>query len=255
MTHLTKVQNQFGPAAIDYVNCPVQSGDYTIHRLLQLVKPKKSWRVLDVATGGGHTAIAIAPYVHEVLATDVTHEMLVEAKNHADKLGCANIKFEYSDATELPFGKETFDLITCRLAAHHFEDVPKFLSICNRLLKHSGILAIVDSHLPSDVGGDYINEIQRLHDPSHVRCLSKEEWVSSVENAKFSIQFLEEGKTKLKFNTWASRARVSVEVGNKLKKMMLTAPAEASKILEVDHSDESDLKFFFQRIIVIAEKT
>ena len=255
MQHISKVQAQFGPVATDYVNCPVQSGDFTIARMIELVEPSEDWHVLDVATGGGHSAVAISRHVQDVIATDVTLEMLSQAELHAHENGANNISFEYADAANLPYQDDRFDLVTCRLAAHHFEDVPKFLRECYRLLRKSGVLAIVDSHLPSNSGGEYINHIQRIHDPSHVKCLSREDWLTMIADAGFLIRSVEEGKTELNFNKWVSRSRVSQKIKGELERKMISAPQEASEILKLVVDEEGEIKFHFQRIIIVAIKT
>ena len=82
-----------------------------------------SHAVLDVATGGGHTAVDISSRVRAVVASDITPEMLAEARTLARENGRRNIEFVAADAECLPFRPGSFDRVTCRIAPHHFPDV------------------------------------------------------------------------------------------------------------------------------------
>ena len=73
------VQQKFGAAAADYAASTVHAKGESLARLVALVDPQHHWRVLDVATGAGHTALALAPHVEHVVASDITAEMLAEA--------------------------------------------------------------------------------------------------------------------------------------------------------------------------------
>src|SRR5947207_15451478 len=72
----TLVQEQFGATAKHYLTSKPHALGKSLDRLVELAAPKPDWRVLDVATGAGHTAYAFAPHVARVWATDITDEML-----------------------------------------------------------------------------------------------------------------------------------------------------------------------------------
>src|SRR5690606_464441 len=129
-----------------------------------LVAPQKDWRALDVATGAGHVAYAFAPHVARQWATDVTEEMLAIVRKEADKRGLANIRTAFASAEALPFEDESLDLVTCRIAAHHFESIPAFLDEARRILKPGARLALVDNVMPAGSVGDYVNAFERLRD-------------------------------------------------------------------------------------------
>ncbi len=141
-------QQQFGAAAADYATSTVHARGESLARLVELVEPKKRWRVLDVATGAGHTALALAPHVAKVTASDITEAMLAEAKKLASARGLANVKTVPAKAEDLPFPDMSFDLVTCRLAAHHFGDVAAFAAEAYRVLMPNGLLAVVDNISP-----------------------------------------------------------------------------------------------------------
>ncbi len=97
--------------------------------------------MLDVATGGGHVAYTFAPHVERVWASDITQEMLDMVKKEAAKRGLANVRTTYAKAEALPFEDESFDLVTCRIAPHHFEfNRGISLTKCTAYLKPTGAI-------------------------------------------------------------------------------------------------------------------
>ena len=142
------VQQQFGAHAAAYATSTVHAKGASLGRLVELVQPKPSWHALDVATGAGHTAAAFAPHVARVVASDLTPEMLQEAAKLAKAKGFANMETAPADAEALPFDDASFDLVTCRIAPHHFPDVPTFVAEVWRTLKGGGTFALVDNIAP-----------------------------------------------------------------------------------------------------------
>jgi ubiquinone/menaquinone biosynthesis C-methylase UbiE len=128
------VQQKFGAAAADYAASSVHAKGESLARLVALVEPKPHWRLLDIATGAGHTALAFAPHVRVVTATDVTQPMLDEARKLAKARGLSNVRTAQARAEDIPFPDTSFDLVTCRLAAHHFEDMAAFVGEAFRVL-------------------------------------------------------------------------------------------------------------------------
>ncbi len=161
------IRKQFGDNAESYAVSKVHAKGTSLNRLVELVQPGTDWQVLDIATGAGHTALAFAPYVAEVSATDITPEMRQQVRKLVKERGINNMLVETADAEDLPYEEESFHLVTCRIAPHHFSNIPKFLAESARVLKPGGILAIVDNIVPTGSAGDYINAFEKLRDPSH----------------------------------------------------------------------------------------
>ena len=142
------VQQQFGAHAAAYATSSVHAKGASLGRLVELVRPQPTWQALDVATGAGHTAAAFAPHVARVIASDLTEEMLQEAAKLAKAKGLANMETARADAEALPFEDARFDLVTCRIAPHHFPDIPSFVAEVWRTLKSGGTFALVDNIAP-----------------------------------------------------------------------------------------------------------
>ena len=201
----TLVQEQFGRNAAHYLTSKPHAQGKSLARLVALTAPQADWRVLDVATGGGHVAYTFAPHVARVWATDITQEMLDQVKAEAAKRGLGNIRVAYAKAEALPFEDESLDLVTCRIAPHHFDSIPGFLAEVHRVLKPGATAAIVDNVVPAGPVGDYINAFERLRDPSHLRAWSMAEWRTAFAAAGLAIAHEEEIDKTIEFRTWASR--------------------------------------------------
>lgn len=167
----------FSRRAASYTTSPSHDDPEVLARLVAFADPKPDWVALDVATGTGHTALAVAPHVARVVGLDLTPEMLAEARALAARRGVANATFEIGDAHRLPYADASFELVTCRRAAHHFRDVSRALAEMARVLVPGGRLVLDDRTVPDDPRADaLLNELDRLHDPSHVREYGREEW-------------------------------------------------------------------------------
>src|SRR5262245_24005216 len=137
---IRRVQEQFGASAEAYVSSPLHAAGADLDRLLAWGVARRAQRVLDVATGGGHTALAFAGITRRVVAYDLTEPMLAAARGHVRDRGAANVSFVAGDATALPFAEAAFDVVTCRTAAHHFSDVAAFVRQIHRVLRPGGSL-------------------------------------------------------------------------------------------------------------------
>lgn len=199
------VVDQFGEHAADYVHSAVHARGDSLQRLLTLTRPQAGWEVLDVATGAGHTAFAFAPQVSAVWATDITPQMLVATQNGAAERGLTNVHTETAGAMQLPFEDRRFDLVTCRIAPHHFLDNRVFVAEAGRVLKPGGKLAVVDNVVPPGPSGDFVNAFEKLRDPSHARCLTLGEWVETFQKNGFELVAEEQHEKEIDFNFWAKR--------------------------------------------------
>jgi ubiquinone/menaquinone biosynthesis C-methylase UbiE len=247
------VQQKFGADAADYAASPVHAKGQSLARLVELVAPKPSWRVLDVATGAGHTALAFAPHVAKVTASDITDSMLAEAKRLAAERGLTNFKTARAKAEDLPFPDMSFDLVTCRLAAHHFSDPASLVAESVRVLMSGGTFALVDNISPKDEDlARAYNNFEKLRDPSHARCLSLAEWKSLVGNAGFEIAHSELMDQEIGFALWAARMRCSNATVALLKTRLHESPLH--EFLRPRETG-SGLVFTLQEGIIVPRKT
>ena len=201
----TAVQEQFGKTAAHYLTSKPHAAGKSLERLVALTSPQKNWHALDLATGGGHVAYTFAPHLERMWATDITQEMLHMVKGEAAKRGLANIRTAYAKAEALPFEDESFDLVTCRIAPHHFDSIPEFLAEVRRVLKPGGLFALVDNVVPPGSVGDYVNAFERLRDPSHLRAWTMDEWRDALRVAGLRTTHEEQIYKTMEFKSWAAR--------------------------------------------------
>jgi ubiquinone/menaquinone biosynthesis C-methylase UbiE len=247
----TLVQDQFGRNAAHYLTSKPHARGKSLERLITLTAPQKDWRVLDIATGGGHVAYTFAPHVARVWATDITQEMLDQVKSEAAKRGLANVRVAYAKAEALPFEDASLDLVTCRIAPHHFDSIPEFLAEVHRVLKPGATAAIVDNVVPAGPVGDYINAFERLRDPSHLRAWTMAEWRTAFVAATLAVGHEEELDKIMEFRTWAARYDAVMQA---LLRAMLTLAAPEVKAVLDPKGDGDAFTFRLREGLFIAKK-
>jgi ubiquinone/menaquinone biosynthesis C-methylase UbiE len=212
--------------------------------------------VLDVATGGGHTAVAISSGVRRVIASDLTPEMLQEARALARELGCRNVDFVAADAECLPFPSARFDRVTCRIAPHHFPDVRAAVSEFARISRPGGLVGIIDSVVPEDPALDaFMNGIEKVRDPTHVRSYRVDEWVSFLEGAGLSLMHVSCAWKKHRFQEWVSRTGMPAAVQREVEEMFLGAFPRAGEFFRVRIEKGRVTSYSDEKGIFIGRKT
>jgi ubiquinone/menaquinone biosynthesis C-methylase UbiE len=247
----TLVQEQFGKTAASYLTSAPHAKGASLERLVDLTKPQKTWRALDVATGGGHVAYTFAPHVERMWATDITQEMLDMVKGEAQKRGLANVRTTYAKAEALPFEDSSFDLATCRIAPHHFDSIPAFLGEVHRVLKPTGILAVVDNVVPVGSVGDYVNAFERFRDPSHLRAWTMQEWRDALDKAGFAIAHEEQLYKEMEFKSWAARHDANMQAF--LRAMLAELTPAVKETLEPKGAG-ADLTFRLSEGLFVAKR-
>lgn len=259
------VQEQFGAHAAAYATSAVHAKGASLARLVELVQPQGNWTALDVATGAGHTAAAFAPHVARVIASDLTDEMLAEAAKLAKGKGLANIETAKADAEALPFQDASFDLVTCRIAPHHFPNVARFVAEVARVLRRGGTFALVDNIAPdsestpgfaqpdlAEAARAY-NAFEALRDPSHGRCLGLGEWSELLSGSGFKIVHKERLPKDMAFAPWAERMGADAETMARLTAMLTQGTPALRAFLKTREVDGA-LWFTLDEAIVIARK-
>lgn len=264
MSNKSLVQQQFGGKANDYATSHVHAKGASLERMVKLTKPRNHWLALDVATAAGHTAHAFAPHVKRVIATDLTPQMPPKALELAHEKGLKNFGAAAADGEMLPFRENRFELVTCRIAPHHFPDINQFVSEASRVLRHDGVLAIVDNIVPYKRArkkkaqrayanaADYINAFEKLRDPSHHKCLSDHQWETFYRNNGFKIVGREYLRKKMTFSSWAARMNVSPEDTIRLKAMLMQAPAIVKEFLTPEIQGDT-IEFYLTELILIGK--
>ena len=252
--NLTNIQNQFGSHAEKYVQSPCFATGESLDKMIELLHESETNRALDVATGGGHTAIRLCPISDHVVAGDVTVPMLKAAREHTRDNNVTNVCFCQHDAHMLPFPKQTFDIVTCRMAPHHFPDVLGFLEEVVRVSRPEAVVGIIDSCTPVQLSAArHINAFERLRDTSHNHSYTSSDWKSFFYEAGLKGEYLPQYKKTLKFRTYCDRKFMSDFRRTQLKVMLLQAPKAALTYLN-PRDINGELAFDLQEVCVVGRR-
>ena len=230
----TLSRERYARFADGYVASETHAKGSDLDRLVAIAQPQSHWHSLDIATGGGHTALKFAPLVNHVVASDLTPRMLQRARKFiVEERGVGNVSFKEADAEDLPFNNNYFDLVTCRIAPHHFPDALRFLRECQRVLKPGAILALQDQVLPVDAkAASLVDAFEKIRDPSHNRAYSAAEWKQLFEAAEMKIEHSEIYIKRHNFLDWARRQACDESTINQLVSMLADAPTEAREWMD-----------------------
>lgn len=218
-------QSQFAPAAQAYVTSTIHAQGADLARLVALAAPRGHEVALDVATGGGHAALAFARAVRHVIASDLTTAMLHAAREHLSAQGARNVGYLRAAAEQLPMAPASLDLVICRIAAHHFADVGAFVRGAAAALRPGGLLIVADHIGLADPELDaFMDRFERWRDPSHVRAYTFAEWSDHCAAAGLTVTFTEEDrKEPYEFGSWTARLRMPEQERDALERWLLDA--------------------------------
>jgi ubiquinone/menaquinone biosynthesis C-methylase UbiE len=200
---------QFNPIASNYADSPVHRQGPSLAALRRLAEPVSSDVVLDIATGTGHTALALASLAAAVIGVDLADGMLAEGIRLSRESAVPNISFQKAAAENLPFPDESFTLVTSRLAPHHFRQLNAFLAESFRVLRPGGRMVVADQVSPTAESKAWINRWETLRDPSHYDQRTPREWRECVEKVGFRWGAEETVWYRFEFDWWVRQANCS----------------------------------------------
>ena len=230
------VRARFGPVAANYARAKFHSSAEGLREVLELARPEPGDLALDVATGAGHVALALAPQLRRVYGLDLTREMLDQARRLASERGIGNVSWVIGDAEKLPFPEETFDLYTVRAAPHHFHDVDAFLHEAYRVLRPGRHAVFVDC-APPVPARDVLHEVERRRDPSHVLSMTVEEWVERLEHAGFEVETAVPRELDWDFEDWMKNMEVPAPLVGELAAVVEASEGEARRQLRPERRE------------------
>jgi len=249
---------QFGPQARLYAVSKLHREGATLPLLLERASPVMDENLLDLACGPAHTALFFAPFVRGIVGLDLSPEMLGAARLGAQGRNVSQAAWVCGDVHRLPFRDRSFDRVTCRAAAHHFADVPRALAEAGRVLRRGGRLGIVDGMAPEDDALDrFLNDLDRVHDPTTVRNYRPSEWRRMIERSGLRLDSIEtevhelpEGRS---LAGWIARSGGSSAVLEDARRRLDQAPASVREYLRVRESGD-DLWFDYGRVVLVARR-
>lgn len=249
-----RVKQQFGQSARDYAVSDVHASGESLRLLIDLTRPRAEWTTVDVATGAGHTAMAFAPHVSRVIATDLTPAMLEVTRELAAARQLDNVETQLADAESLPFPDNSIDLVTCRLAMHHFPRREQAIAGFYRVLKPGGYFGLTDNiTLDDDEAAAEYNAIEIARDPSHLEVLSLESLTEKLIAAGFKIDATRTLTKEFELNDWADRQKVTAE-GKEGLRRMFRGMSDKLKILMKPREADGTIYFTLWEAVLVAHK-
>jgi SAM-dependent methyltransferase len=222
-------REQFGRQAAVYARGDVHNVADTLQPLIDLARPGRGLRAVDVGTGAGFTAFELAQHGAHTVAYDPTVPMLQQARRLAAERNLSSIRFSQGTAEALAFPDNSLDIYTCRLAAHHFASLPQTFSEAFRVLRSGGTAVFLDIAGTSDHDAErWQDEVERLRDPSHQRDYTEAEWVYGLQAAGFQVNRVAAlVHQEPSMVVWAERSGDSPETIARLLALFGDAPASA----------------------------
>lgn len=221
----------------------------------EIIRHVKGTRALDVATGAGHTGLYLASQGWDVTLADISTAMLETAQTAAQERGL-RVETRQHTAEELPYADATFDLVTSRVAPHHFSSVETFVRESARVLRQGGSFVVIDGSIEDDQpeAEEWIHQIEKLRDPSHVRFIPPRQWRQMCELAGLSVVVCELQPFKQPdLNWYLDVANTSPENRTKVLELVRTAPDSARQLFRLTE-EAGKIVWWWQRLSLLAVK-
>jgi ubiquinone/menaquinone biosynthesis C-methylase UbiE len=255
-------QQQFNRQSACYGKSHILADTSDVAEIIARVPAGQGRRALDVATGGGHTGLYLASQRWEVTLADISPAMLERARALAGERGL-RVETRQHTAEEMPYPDATFDLVTCRVAPHHFSSVETFVRESARVLRPGGAFVVIDGSVEDDhpEAEEWLHQVEKLRDPSHVRFISPRQWTRLCELAGLCVLVCELQPMKQPdLNWYLDVANTSPVNRAKIFELIHTAPDSARQLFRLTEESGSPrcergkIVWWWQRISLLAVK-
>ena len=232
-THL--VHDTFSAVAEQYAVSQVHAQGDDLVEIERLAALSGSEKVLDAGCGPGPISLLLAPAVAQVTAVDLSQAMLHKARQTAADRKLTNIEFRLGNLANLPWPDQTFDLIVSRYAAHHWPNPQAVMYELARLLRPNGHMLLVDVMAdPDPLLDTFLNALEILRDPSHVRDHSVSQWQGMCQAANLVAQPAFSWALRLEFLPWVTRIQTPEPRIAALKELVDGASTEVRQAFQIE---------------------
>lgn len=252
-THEQTVQSQFDPRAGAYLTSAVHVAGPDLQRAEILVSQAVAVtaQAVDIGCGGGHLSFALAPHVARMVALDPSPGMLAAVSRSAAERGLAQIETRQGNAESLPFPDRSLPLVCTRYSAHHWTRLEAAVREIARVLAPGGHALVIDTLGHEDPLVDtFMQSIELLRDPSHVRNRSRAEWLSLLQTVGLIELESADWPTRLEFASWAERMRTPADRVAVIRSLQDGAPCEVREALAIEPDGSFTIRtglFWFRR--------
>jgi ubiquinone/menaquinone biosynthesis C-methylase UbiE len=249
-------QEQFGRQSERYGKGHILEKVDDVQAALAHVNLPKRASVLDVATGAGNTGLFLASLGHDVTLSDIAQPMLDKASATARERGLT-VRTQLHEAELFPYPDQSFDLVTCRVAAHHFSSPETFVRESARVLVKGGWFLLIDGSVEDEQAEaeEWVHQVEKLRDPSHHRFVTPRTWEGYCASA--GLRVVHSGLTPFKqpdLNWYFDTAATSPENRAKVRELVRTAPDSARQLFQLGEEDGKTV-WWWQRLTLVAQRT
>ncbi len=246
----TDSKTQFDRQAALYAVSPVHKHGPSLPVLVEYVDPLPKFVVLDVATGTGNAAFALASHVQSVVGIDLSDGMIAQARKRAEEEGIDNVTFELGSAEAIPFPDETFCVVVARHAPHHFHHADRFLAEVHRVLKPGGRFVIADQVSPLPETSEWIHTWQQTRDTSHFLQRTTEQWKELASAA--GLIWVKDTLVPYRMETdwWFKQSGASEEAVQALKAHAKAAPDAIRRAVGLEFGEDGEVVAFTDQMLV-----
>jgi len=212
-------------------------------------------RALDVATGGGHTALCLARHGWQVVAGDISPRMIENARKLLIGEGFS-LETHLFPAEQFPFEDQSFNIVTVRVAPHHFSSPARFVGEVARVLNPAGHFLLIDGSVPDNdpETEQWLHKVEKWRDPSHGRLLSRAAWENLAADAGLNILQSELQPMKQPNLEWYfETAATSPQNRELVLEAVRTASPQVRAALQLAEED-GKIVWFWPRLTLLARK-
>lgn len=224
-------------------------------QVVDLLNPAHGAHILDLATHHGDTAIALAQAGCVVTAIDSSEKAIHKCHEILLEKNISNVTALVMDAENLTFGDRKFDGATCRMAMHHFDDVPEALKQIAKILKENAPVIIGDAISPDNRAlGDFLMKIGRLRDETFKTLFTVDDWKKLLEENGLRLVDYKLTKDTRDATRWLERSPLSDEQKERIHRAFVDSTQEAKDYLQAKISDGKIVEFTDDKILIKAVK-
>lgn len=219
--HKAAVREEFTRQAQAYAAAAVITDADRLARLVNAIDPARTDRALEIATGPGYVAMALAERCREVVGLDLTAAPLAIAERTSRERGLTNVRFELGEADQLTYGDGEFDVVVCRFAFHHFLNPAAILAQMCRVCRPGGTVAVEDLYASENPArANRCNRLEQLRDTSHTRALALSELIAMMGGAGLDVERVHSERLSSSLEGWLASAQTSVDRAAEVRRLI-----------------------------------
>jgi SAM-dependent methyltransferase len=248
-------QEQFGRRSDQYGKGHILEQVADVTAALPWLRLPARARVLDVATGGGHTGLFFAGLGHDVTLGDLAQPMLDAAARTAAERGL-RVATRQHPAEAMPYAAGVFDLVTCRIAPHHFTSPADFVRETARVLKPGGQFLLIDGTVEDGEpeAEAWMHAVEKFRDPSHNRLLTPDAWRSLCAAAGLAVEQVVVTPFKQPDLEWYFAVAATPAANRREVLRLVEAAPPAARRLFLLGEEDGKTVWWWRRLTLVAAK-